>query len=131
MAHTEKESIYLDLQELRKTLRKAGYEMEARNRVDYLVDAQHEVANCIRYFVRAKRQKSAEDAFSWYEKLDDEFAVVKIDLRTMNDEHIFKGKKDKFGNVVVEKMVFDAVARIDEALRRWRSALLKGRPVTE
>lgn len=105
--------------------------MEARNRVDYLVDAQHEVANCIRYFVRAKRQKSAEDAFSWYEKLDDEFAVVKIDLRTMNDEHIFKGKKDKFGNVVVEKMVFDAVARIDEALRRWRSALLKGRPVTE
>lgn len=43
MAHTEKESIYLDLQELRKTLRKAGYEMEARNRVDYLIDAQHEV----------------------------------------------------------------------------------------
>lgn len=131
MSHKETDSIYVDLCELRKEVRKASYLMEAKSRILYVDDTQKEIAECIRLFVRARKQHSQQDALPYMERLDEEFAVVKVDLRIMDDEHIWRGKKDENGNVKCVFAIFDRVAKVDEGLSRWGNALRKGRAVSE
>ncbi len=83
MAQTEKESIYIDLRKLRSAVYRATYEMEAKSRVVWMDDVQKEIAQCIRIFVRAKMQKSAAQAAVCLDALEEEFAVVKVDLRIL------------------------------------------------
>ena len=131
MAHKETDSIYVDLCGLRKEVRKASYLMEAKNRILYVDDTQREIAECIRLFVRARKQRSQQDALPYMEMLDEEFAVVKVDLRIMDDEYIWRGKKDEAGNVKCAMAIFERVAKVDEGLDRWGNALRKGRAVSE
>lgn len=131
MSHKETDSIYVDLCGLRKEVRKASYLMEAKNRILYVDDTQREIAECIRLFVRARKQRSQQEALPYMERLDEEFAVVKVDLRIMDDEYIWRGKKDEMGNVKCAMAVFERVAKVDEGLDRWRNALKKGRAVSE
>lgn len=131
MAKTEKESIFLDLQTLRKELRKAGYEMEARNRTDYLLPIQQEVAECIRLFVRAHRAKEPQEKLRYLDLLDDEFMLVKVDFHIADDEHIWRGKKDSLGNCKCVWRMVEPIARIDESISRWKTSITKGRTAPE
>lgn len=76
MSHKETDSIYVDLCGLRKEVRKASYLMEVKNRILYVDDTQREIAECIRLFVRARKQRSQQGALPYMERLDEEFAVV-------------------------------------------------------
>ena len=131
MAKTENESIFLDLQALRKELRKAGYEIEARNRIDYLLPVLNEVGECIRLFVRAHHRRDPQEKFSALDALDEEFMLVKVDFHIADDEHIWRGKKDQHGNCKCVLRMAELLGRIDEGISRWRRSMTKGRVAPE
>ena len=82
MARTESESIYLDLRAFLKEARKAGYEMEARNRVDYIVPLSNALRECIRVFIRCHKERDAVRKFALVEQLDTEFTIARTEFHT-------------------------------------------------
>lgn len=130
MAQLEGEQLYLDLQAFRKELTKCGYEMEARNRVDYLVPIKDDIRECILAFARAHRAKK-ERKVELVNELDALFILAKIDYWIADDEHIWRGKKDEFGNCKCATRMMQIMARIDEGIGKWRNSFTKGRTAPE
>ena len=131
MARTESESIYLDLRAFLKEARKAGYEMEARNRVDYIVPLSNALRECIRVFIRCHKERDAVRKFALVEQLDTEFTIARTEFHIADDEHVWRGKKDEYGNCKCALRMADLMAKIDDGIGRWRTSMLNGRPAPE
>ena len=131
MARTESESIYLDLRAFLKEARKAGYDMEARNRVDYIVPLSNAIRECIRAFIRCHRERNASRKYALVEELDTEFCILRTEFHIADEEHVWRGKKDENGNYKCALRMADIMARIDDGIGRWRTSMQKGRPAPE
>ena len=131
MARTESESIYLDLRAFLKEARKAGYDMEARNRVDYIVPLSNAIRECIRAFIRCHRERNASRKYALVEELDTEFCILRTEFHIADEEHVWRGKKDENGNYKCALRMADLMARIDDGIGRWRTSMQKGRPAPE
>ena len=127
----ERKEIYLDLFKLAKELRMAGYEMEKHHRIDYLLPFEKAVRECLRAFVRCYRKNEPQEKFKMLEALEDEFAILLMEFRLADEEHIWRGKKDEFGNCKCVKRIVDIVAKIDEGICRWKNNMVKGRTAPE
>ena len=131
MARTESESIYLDLRAFLKEARKAGYDMEARNRVDYIVPLSNAIRECSRAFIRCHRERNASRKYALVEALDTEFCILRTEFHIADEEHVWRGKKDENGNYKCALRMADLMARIDDGIGRWRTSMQKGRPAPE
>lgn len=72
-----------------------------------------------------------EERMFYIKKMCASFEVLKVHLRIMVDENIFKGRKNNNGEGITEKQVFDLIARIDEGICRWRRSHIKGRAISD
>ena len=123
----EEETIYLDLKTLLKEICKAGYDMEAKDRIIWLDDAKKLVRGCLRTFYRAHETVYPQKRAEYYFDLTVEIGVMITELRCMDEEHVWRGPKDKDGNQKVVKRILEAIKNIDEGMAKWQASATKGR----
>lgn len=122
---TDKMSIYIDCQRLLKALRKASYDIPAKDRIIYMDDAIIDVKRVLASF--AMGFNFPEERTYYIKAMVAQFEVLKVDLREMAEEHIFKGKRsDKTGYLLAEMEVFECLAKIEDGIGKWRNSLTKG-----
>ena len=133
MARYDQQPIYLDLCKLLKEVIMAGYEesMSAKDRVDFLVPIKDDIKQCLRIYIRAYRETDPVAKYEGAERLAAEFAVTLCDIHIADDEHIWRGAKDEYGNVKCAKRIADMIPTIDGGIERWVSSMKKGRPAPE
>ena len=108
MARTESESIYLDLQSVQTGL----------TQVQDFYTPRNLALNGVR-------------KFALVEQLDTEFTIARTEFHIADDEHVWRGKKDEYGNCKCALRMADLMAKIDDGIGRWRTSMLKGRPAPE
>lgn len=121
---TDKAGIYVDCYLLRKKFYQATYEMTHKDRVIIAEKALKDLDQVISSFVLG--YSLPEERTHYIKKMTAHFEVLKMDLRIMAEENIFKGKKNKTGEyVLVEREIFELVARIDDGIGKWRRSYLQ------
>ncbi len=121
---TDKAGIYVDCYNLRKKLYQATYEMTHKDRVIIAEKALKDLDQVISSFVMG--YEFQEERTYYIKKMSAHFEVLKMDLRIMAEENVFKGKKNKTGEyVLVEREIFEFVARIDDGIGKWRRSYLQ------
>lgn len=122
---TDKTSIYIDLQRLLRILHRASFDMPAKDRIVYMDGAVLDAKRVLAYF--AMGYNFPEERAYYVRAMCAHFEVLKVDLREMAEEHIFKGKRSaKTGYLLTEMEVFDCLARIEDGIGKWRIGLSKG-----
>lgn len=122
---TDKTSIYIDLQRLLKALHHASFDIPAKDRIVYLDDAIREAKQVLASFAMA--YNFPEERMYYIRAMVAQFEVLKVSLREMAEEHIFRGKRsDKTGYLLVEMEVFECLGKIEEGIGKWRNSLIRG-----
>ena len=125
---TDKAGIYVDCYNLRKKFYQATYEMTHKDRVIIAEKALKDLDQVISSFVMG--YEFQEERMYYIKKMSAHFEVLKMDLRIMAEENVFKGKKNKTGEyVLVEREIFELVARIDDGIGKWRQCYFDERKV--
>lgn len=110
-------SIYIDCARLRELLIYSMSEMTKRDRMLYAERAVVETGDIIADFVMA--YKYQDERLKYIRKMVADFEVLKVDLRFLAEIGAFKGKKDKNGDVIIEREIFECIARVDEGVAKY------------
>lgn len=118
---TDKASIFVDAQNLRRLFYEALKDMSKGDRVMFGERTMCEIGDFIASFVMAY---DFPDERNYYiRKMVAQFAVVRLDLEAMAELNIYKGKLNKYGDPVVKGEIFECVGRIDMGISKWRNSL--------
>ena len=109
--------IYVDCAKLRKLIIYSLVGMTKVERMLYAERAVVESGEVIADFVMA--YKFQEERIKYIHKMVADFEVLKVDLRFLAELGTFRGKKDKNGDVIIEREIFECVARIDDGITKY------------
>ena len=131
MSKVDKAGIYVDLNEMRKLLKRAQYVMTKADRIIYGTPVLEKNGEVLADFVLAYDFPDERDKN--IRKMCADFEVLKLDLRIIAEDNVLKCPDPQNAQMrpdTFKILIFDLLGRVDEGITKWRNSL-KGKTAAD